>query len=162
MTDPAADVVMNPAATGHLPFFITLPGQPDVLMKVMLVFLLVAIVSVGLLYLKLHALPEHIAPRTNKIQLQLVGALALLALFTHNNFFWVAALLIALVELPDYMSPMNSMARSLRRMAGRESAADREEDALPGDPAPLSPVLPVPETGAAAGVETASPGPKEA
>ena len=67
---------MNPAAPHHLPSFITGPGQSDWLMTVMAVFLLVAIVSVGLLYLKLHALPEHMAHRTNKVQLQFVAVLA--------------------------------------------------------------------------------------
>ena len=68
---------MNPAAPHHLPAFVTGPGQSDWLMTVMLVFLLVAVVSVGLVYLKLHALPEHMAHRTNKVQLQFVAVLAL-------------------------------------------------------------------------------------
>ena len=56
---------MNPAAPHHLPSFVTGPGQSDWLMTVMLVFLLVAVVSVGLIYLKLHALPEHMAYSTS-------------------------------------------------------------------------------------------------
>ena len=67
---------MNPAAPHHLPSFVTAPGQSDWLMTVMAVFLLVTIVSVGLVYLKLHALPEHMAHRTNKVQLQFVAVLA--------------------------------------------------------------------------------------
>jgi hypothetical protein len=111
---------MNPAAPPHLPSFVTAPGQSDWLMTAMLVFLLVAVVSVGLVYLKLHALPEHMAHRTNKVQLQFVAVLALLALFTHNHVFWIAALLLALVELPDFSTPMNSIALSLERMSGRD------------------------------------------
>lgn len=119
-------VQMHPAAPPHLPIFVAYPGQPDVLMNVMAVFLLVTILSVGLIYLRLHALPEHMAHRTNKVQLQFVAVLALLALFTHNNAFWIAALLLALVELPDFGTPMNSIARSLERLSGREGKDDAD------------------------------------
>jgi hypothetical protein len=113
---------MNPAAPHHLPIFVTAPGGSDWLMTAMAIFLLVAIVSVGLVYLKLHALPEHMAHRTNKVQLQFVAVLALLALFTHNHVFWIAALLLALVELPNFSTPMNSIALSLEKLSGRDKA----------------------------------------
>ncbi len=103
-----------------LPPFITAPGGSDWLMTVMAVFLVLIVLSVGLLYLRLHALPEHMAHRTNKVQLQIVGVLALLALFTHNNLFWIAALLLALVELPDFSTPMKSIALSLERLSLRD------------------------------------------
>ncbi|PZQ46993.1 MAG: hypothetical protein DI556_18570 [Rhodovulum sulfidophilum] len=133
---------LNPAAPAHLPAFITAPGQSDWLMTVMLVFLLAAVVSVGLLYLKLHALPEHMAHRTNKVQLQFVAVLALLALFTHNHVFWIAALLLALVELPDFSTPMNSIALSLERLSGRDrsgAAPERWDDLLSNDPGAAPP-----------------------
>jgi hypothetical protein len=62
------------------------------------------------------------AHRTNKVQLQFVAVLALLALCTHNHVFWIAALLLALIELPDFSTPVNSIARSLERLSGRELA----------------------------------------
>ena len=135
---------MNPAAPHHLPGFVAGPGQSDWLMTVMAVFLIVAIVSVGLLYLKLHALPEHMAHRTNKVQMQFVAVLALLALFTHNHVFWIAALLLALVELPDFSTPMNSIALSLERLSGRDRTPSRRragttsssDDAPPDRPPP--------------------------
>jgi hypothetical protein len=134
---------INPAAPHHLPSFVTGPGQSDWLMMVMLVFLLVAVVSVGLVYLKLHALPEHMAHRTNKVQLQFVAVLALLALFTHNHVFWIAALLLALVELPDFSTPMTSIALSLERLSGRDKSSEppsRWNDLLSDDaPAELPP-----------------------
>jgi hypothetical protein len=111
---------LNPAAPHHLPPFIAAPGGSDWLMTVMAVFLILAVVSVGLIYLRLHALPEHMAHRTNKVQLQIVAVLALLALFTHNHIFWIAALLLALVDLPDFSTPMNSIALSLERLSGRD------------------------------------------
>ncbi len=119
---------MNPAAPHHLPSFVTVPGGSDWLMTVMAVFLLVSVVSVGLVYLKLHALPEHMAHRTNKVQLQFVAVLALLALFTHNNVLWIAALLLALVELPNFSTPMNSIALSLEKLSGRDKTTERPSE----------------------------------
>lgn len=119
---------LHPAAAGHLPIFITPPGETDVLLVVMIVFLILMIFLIGLLYLRLHALPEHMSHGASKTQLQLVGVLALIALFTHNHLFWIAALLLALVQFPDFSSPMNSIADSLRRMAG---GAERPAEAPP-------------------------------
>ena len=123
--------MLNPAATDHLPFFITAPGQADGLFNAMIVLLIVIVFGVGLLYLRLHALPEHLAHGTSKVQLQLVGVLALLALFTHNHIFWIAALLVALIQFPNFSAPLASMAQSLRK-AGRPRAAGGTTGADPG------------------------------
>ena len=146
---------MNPAAPHHLPSFVTAPGQSDWLMTVMAVFLVVAVVSVGLIYLKLHALPEHMAHRTSKVQYQFVAVLALLALFTHNNVFWIAALLLALIDLPNFSTPMNSIALSLEKLSGRDKTTgepspwnDLLSDDLRGDqPPPPPPPAPAAATG---------------
>ena len=122
---------IHPAATEHLPFFVSPPDGSDWLMTVMAVFMLAAILGVGLFYLKLHALPEHMAHRSQKVQMQFVAVLALLALFTHNHVFWIAALLLALVDLPDFGTPMASMAASLERMSGRAPAAPPAAPAAP-------------------------------
>jgi hypothetical protein len=111
--------MLHPAATDHLPFFITAPGQTDGLFNAMVVFLIVVVFAVGLIYLRIHALPEHLAHGTSKVQLQIVGVLALLALFTHNHIFWIAALLLALIQFPNFSAPLASMAESLEKMAGR-------------------------------------------
>ena len=110
--------MLHPAATAHLPFFITAPGQTDGLFNAMVAFLIVLVFAIGLLYLRLHALPEHLAHGASKIQLQLVGVLALLALFTHNHIFWIAALLLALIKFPNFSAPLDSMAQSLEKLAG--------------------------------------------
>lgn len=133
---------MNPAAPHHLPSFVTAPGQSDWLMSVMAVFLVGAVISVGLVYLKLHALPEHMAHRTSKVQYQFVAVLALLALFTHNNVFWIAALLLALVELPNFSTPVNSIALSLEKLSGRDTAStppSEWNDLLSDDPDVVGP-----------------------
>jgi hypothetical protein len=114
--------MLHPAATDHLPFFIAVPGQTDGLFNAMIVFLIVFVFAIGLLYLRLHALPEHLAHGASKIQLQLVGVLALLALFTHNHIFWIGALLLALIKFPNFSAPLASMAQSLEKMAGRAPA----------------------------------------
>ena len=108
---------LHPAATHHLPAFVTAPGETDVLFVVMTIFVLLAVIGIGIFYFKLHALPEQMAHRGQKVQFELVAVLALLALFTHNHAFWIAGLLLALVPLPDFMTPLSSMARSLERIA---------------------------------------------
>jgi hypothetical protein len=115
---------MNPAATDPLPFFMPAPGATDVLYVVTAIFLVLLIFFVGILYLKLHALPEHMAHGASKLQFQIVGVLALLALFTHNHIFWVAALLLALIQFPDFSTPLNSISRSLEKLSGTEPPPD--------------------------------------
>jgi hypothetical protein len=126
---------VHPAAPHHLPFFITAPGETDILFNAMVVFLVLMILMVGILYFRLHALPEHIAHRTHKVQLEFVAVLCLLALFTHNHLFWIAALLLALVRIPDFSTPLARIADAVATMAGRRlPAADIEAPALPTDP----------------------------
>jgi hypothetical protein len=108
---------VHPAATHHLPLFVTAPGQPDVLFVVMGFFVLLTVIAVGIFYFKLHALPEHLAHGGQKMQYQIVSVLVLLALFTHNHAFWVAGLLLALIPIPDITTPLSSMAHSLDRIA---------------------------------------------
>ena len=109
---------MHPVATQHLPSFITAPGETDVLMVVMAVVLVVAVLAVGLLFLRLHTLPERIAHKSHKLQFEIVAVLGLLALFTHQHIFWVAGLLLALIDLPDFGNPLRRIAGSLETIAG--------------------------------------------
>jgi hypothetical protein len=109
---------IHPEATHHLPFFITPPGETDILMNVMIVFLALIVFLIGILYLRLHALPEHMAHATEKIQYEVVAVLALISLFTHNHLYWILGLLLALVQIPDFSTPLSRMADSLAKMAG--------------------------------------------
>jgi hypothetical protein len=131
---------LHPLAPHHAPFFVTAPGQTDMLLVAVGVFLLLAVVGIGLLYFKLHALPEHMAHRGQKVQFEIVAVLGLLALFTHNHLFWIAGLLLALVPFPDFITPLTSMAQSLGKMAGRKSSS------LSGD-VPLDPEPPTAHQG---------------
>jgi hypothetical protein len=112
----------NPIAAHHLPPFITAPGETDVLFVVMFVILLVIVLVIGNFYFQLHALPERMAHRTNHVQMQVVAVLTLLALFTHNHIFWIAALLLALLQLPDFSTPINSIAQSLEKLTGDQTS----------------------------------------
>lgn len=112
---------LHPLAAHPLPAFITPPGATDVLMVVTGLFVVLVVLLLGTLYLRLHALPERIAHRTNKVQFEIVAVLALLALFTHNNLFWVAALLLALVRIPDFSKPLALIAESQAKIARRLS-----------------------------------------
>jgi hypothetical protein len=109
---------IHPEATHHLPFFITPPGETDILMNVMIIFLAVVVFLIGILYLRLHALPEHMAHSTQKVQYEVVAVLALISLFTHNHLYWILGLLLALVQIPDFSTPLLRMADSLAKMAG--------------------------------------------
>src|ERR1700739_1524730 len=120
----AAEV--NPIASHHLPIFITAPGQTDVLMVGTAAFLLLAVVAFGLLFLRLHSLPERMAHRGHKLQFEIVAVLCLIALFTHIHGFWIAALLLALIDLPDVGTWMGRIARGVERIAGIKSAETTE------------------------------------
>jgi hypothetical protein len=77
--------------------------------------------AIGIIYLKLHAIPERLAHKHNNTQLQVIAVLAILALLTHNNIFWFAALLLSVIRIPDFSTPINSIADSLKRIADREN-----------------------------------------
>ena len=49
---------LNPAAPHLLPGFIAAPGETDVWMVIMAVFLVIAVLAIGLLFLRPHTLPR--------------------------------------------------------------------------------------------------------
>src|ERR1700749_5156329 len=104
----------------HMPFYVVKPGETDVLMIVMGIFLIMAILGVGNVYLRLHSLPERMAHKGQKLQFEIVAVLGLIALFTHIPIFWIAGLLLALIDLPDFSTPLSSIAGSVERIADSE------------------------------------------
>ena len=68
----------------------------------------------GALYFTIQAIPDRLADGASKVQLQLVGLLGLLSLFTMNNAFWVAALLLAAIRIPDLVTPLRDIVGALR------------------------------------------------
>ena len=115
--------VAHPLATPHLPVFFSGPNEADVLMFVVAVILLAVILVAGVFFFWLHSLPERMVH--NRVQFDIVAVLALLSLFTHIHAFWVAALLLALVKIPDFSfpsfsKPLDSIAGSLETMAAEK------------------------------------------
>ena len=115
-----AEAAVHQLAPHHLPAFLPGPDGGDMLFNAVAIFALLLVLGLGALYFTLHSLPEKIAHRSNSTQFQLIAVLALLALFTHNNIFWVIALLLAAIELPNFTEPLRSIAKSLEEMRGRE------------------------------------------
>ena len=116
-------VSANPVATAHVPFFITAPGDTDVLFNVTLVLVVGSIILTGVIFLTIHSLPERMAHKSKKIQFDIVAVLGLLGLLSHEHAFWVAALLLAFIDLPDFLTPFKRIAASVETIAGQEPAA---------------------------------------
>ena len=104
-------------ATEHLPMFVSGPGETDVFFIVVVVVATLVTMSVGVFYFTLHALPEKMAHKVNSSQLLLIGVMSLVAMFTHNNYFFIGALMLAAVRFPDWTTPLNSIAKSLEEQA---------------------------------------------
>jgi hypothetical protein len=118
---------LHPSAPHDLPGFITAPGDTDTLMVVVGIVLLVSVLGVGNLYLRLHSLPERMAHKSQKLQFEIVAVLGLLALFTHIHLFWVVGLLLAMVDLPDFGTPLRSIAGSVGKIAGEPPGVEATE-----------------------------------
>ena len=118
-----ADAI-NPAATEHLPSFITAPGQTDVLMVIMTIVMILAVLMFGILFFRLHTLPERMAHKSQKLQFEIVAVLGLIALFTHMHIFWVIGLILALIDFPDFGTPLRRIALSTETLAGIKPSAD--------------------------------------
>jgi hypothetical protein len=110
--------LLHPVATEHLPAFVTAPGETDVLMVVMSIILVVAILLFGSVFFRLHTMPERMAHRSQKLQFEIVAVLGLLALFTHIHLFWVAGLLLAMIDIPDFGGSLSRIAGSTEKIAG--------------------------------------------
>jgi hypothetical protein len=104
-------------APHHLPFFLAPGSGTDVLMVVMGFFLIGTVLWVGTMYWRLHSLPERMAHKSQKLQFEIVAVLGLISLFTHMHVFWVAGLFLALIDIPDFGTPLRSIADSLEKIA---------------------------------------------
>lgn len=100
-------------------------------------FLLLSVVMFGIVFLRLHTLPERMAHKSQKIQFEIVAILGLIALFTHMHIFWVAGLLLAMVDFPDFGTSLGRIAASTEKLAGMkpsDGASDQlQASAASGD-----------------------------
>lgn len=137
------------AKPDHVPFFITGPGQSDVLFGIVSLILVGAVLAAGVLFFWLHSLPERMVH--NRAQFDIVAVLALLSLFTHIHAFWVAALLLALIKFPkfsvtDVSGPLDRIARSLESATEIREAKDDTPKLPPSKPLPPPAPVSNPET----------------
>lgn len=137
---------IHTAATRHLPGFITAPGETDTLLWLAGIVLVGAVLMVGVLFFWLHSLPERVAHKRHKHQMELIAILCLLSLFTHIHTFWVIALILAFVKIPerlfpDFSSPLRRIAASLEKLTPGVPAGAPDATALTS----ANPVLAVPQ-----------------
>lgn len=148
---------MHPAAPHNLPAFITAPGDTDVLMVITTLCLIAGVFGFGVLFLRLHTLPERIAHKSKKVQFEIVAILGLIALFTHMHIFWIAGLLLAVIEIPDFGSSLGRIAVSAERIADQQAG----EAAPPVVPTADGPIQGEPISPAAAKPESVPASQKE-
>ncbi len=134
----SADI--HPMATGHIPSYVTQADGSDYLFTFMVIFTVGLVVLIGVAYFTLHSIPEKMAHENNHPQFQLVGILALLALFTHNGIFWIAAILVAGFQFPDFAAPLRSIADAIRSLApGQDKAVVPDPPEPEIEPEPSEP-----------------------
>ena len=117
-----------------MPWFLTAHGQSDTLMTITTIVVIAVILGLGLVFFRLHSLPERLGHK--KLQFEIVAVLGLLSLFTHVHAFWVAGLLLALIDLPDFQTPLKRIASSLEKLSGTEAPIEVEPEPLPAPPQP--------------------------
>lgn len=134
---------LHPMAPHHLPFYLAPGSGVDPLMVVMGIFLIGTLLWVGTLYWKLHSLPERMAHKSQKLQFEFVAVLGLISLFTHMHIFWIAGLLLAMIDIPDFGGPLRSIADSVEKIA--DAAPEDSDAATQASPRPTGGDTPPPE-----------------
>lgn len=137
---------MNPLAPHALPFYAPGADGSDQMMFTTAIVMAFGILMLGVVFFHIHSLPERMAHRTQKVQMEVVAVLCLLALLSHIHAFWVAALLLAMIDIPTMARPVERIAGSLERIADRDAPPAepppeprselRAEPEPPGNPAP--------------------------
>ncbi len=124
------DALTHPSASHDLPWFLTAPGESDTLMTITTIVVVLTVLGLGVLFFRLHSLPERLGHK--KLQFEIVAVLGLLSLLTHTHAFWVAGLLLALIDLPDFQTPLKRIANALEE---RVAAPGPAKDVAPPPPA---------------------------
>lgn len=102
------DRSISAEALERLPFWVVAPGETDGFLIVVGCVLVLVLLGFGALYFTIQAIPDRMAAGAHKVQMQLVGVLGLISLFTLNNAFWIAAILVAAVPVHEII-PLNPM-----------------------------------------------------
>jgi multisubunit Na+/H+ antiporter MnhF subunit len=101
------------------------------------IMVVATVFALGVIFFRLHSLPERLGHK--KFQFEIVAVLGLLSLFTHIHAFWVAALLLALIDIPDFQTPLKRMAASLERLSGVRAPPEDDPASIPPVPEPADP-----------------------
>jgi phosphatidylglycerophosphate synthase len=105
----------------QLPFYITAPGETDILFILVILFLILVVLGFGAFYFTVQSIPDRMVKGAGKAQIQMVSILGLLSLFTGNNAMWMAGLLLAAIRIPDIVTPLTRISRSLKKLAKRKN-----------------------------------------
>ena len=62
-----------------------------------------------------------------KVQFDIVCVLALLAMFTHMHIFWIARLLLALIDFPDFSGLFRPIEGSTEKIASKNSREETDQ-----------------------------------
>ena len=79
------------------------------------------------------------AHKSQKLQFEFVAVLGLISLFTHMHIFWIAGLLLAMIDLPDFGTPLRSIADSVEKIADATPGAGARSGAGGSSPVPDKP-----------------------
>ncbi|WP_373505199.1 hypothetical protein [Aestuariivirga sp.] len=126
----------HPMAPHTLPWFITAPGGTDTLYVITTVVVVISVVLLGVFFFWLHSLPERMGHK--KLQFEVVAVLGLISLFTHQHVFWIIGLLLAVIDLPDFINPVRRIADAVERIAGTAKATPDEPPPAPETEAPAT------------------------
>ena len=109
---------LHPAATHHLPPFISAPSETDVLMVIMAVLLALAVLGFGILFLRIHSLPERMAHRGHKLQFEIVAVFGLICTLHAHAHLLDCGFAARADRHPRFRTPLNRIAGSAEKMAG--------------------------------------------
>ncbi|MFV0298392.1 MAG: hypothetical protein ACK5JT_20010 [Hyphomicrobiaceae bacterium] len=114
------------------------------------IFLVASILAIGVVFWWLHSLPERMVH--NRLQYEIVAVLVLISLVTNEHIFWIAALLLAYMSIPEFkiskiVAPFYRMANSLSVITKATQTTTVATPAEPAAPPPYrSPYKPNPPT----------------
>ncbi|MET4219577.1 hypothetical protein ABIB06_001353 [Bradyrhizobium sp. LB8.2] len=77
------------------------------------------------------------AYKSQKLQFEIVAVLGLISLFAQMHVFWIAGLLLALIDVPDFGTPLRSIADSVEKIADATPGED-EPKGIGSAPAPTN------------------------
>jgi hypothetical protein len=98
-------------------------------------FILLFIAAMGTVMFGILYLPEQMVSKEDKAKYEVVATLCVLAMFAPWHLFWIAALLLAMTDIPDFTPVFQRIADATRRIAQapkeKAQAPKKKEEAPP-------------------------------